>query len=155
MDKGPGAQRVRRHCGFFQGVADDLAYAVEISIRYDTKRDFGGKDRETRREYRMRFGQDGGPQADTPTQFFYVWQWFWKLSDRRAIGESGAQQPLSCTEIRGWSDLLGLEMRQPEIEMILEMDAAYLQASNSEVQSLRELKRAKDQSKPKAKRFGK
>ena len=153
MDKNAGKNGLRRNGGFFRGVAETLAEAVEIGIRYDTKRDFGGPHEETRREYRQRFGQDEGPEGEIPSMFSYVWNWFWKLSRRRGSSAAGTPNPLSCDEIRGWSDLLKVGIQSVEIEIILAMDEKFLEASIDEHDKVRQMKKDREEAAPKAKRF--
>lgn len=57
----------------------------------------------------------------------HILQWFHQLSATRRPGFSGPA-PLNFGDIRAWSDLTGTITRPDEIEAILAMDSAYLEA---------------------------
>lgn len=59
----------------------------------------------------------------------YILQWFHQLSARRRPGFSGPSA-LNFSDIKAWSELTGTYTRPEEIEAILAMDAAYLEAVN-------------------------
>lgn len=100
---------------------------------YGMKRDFGHPNRimETRAEYNARFGQPVPDAPQVPFAAGHVEEWFWKLSSRRQYG-AGGPSPLSYTEISAWMNTTGTEVRDVEIEMIVAMDAEWLNATADE-----------------------
>lgn len=137
MDQGPDRPRGRIRRGFFRGLTDALCESVKTAVRYDIKRDYGGKQKETRREYNVRFSQHPGPEVDPPDAALHVWNWFWRLNSRRAYGEAGPL-PLTYTEVQSWSRLTRSEVRPDEVEMIIAMDDAYLSETAEESEAMRE-----------------
>lgn len=57
----------------------------------------------------------------------HILQWFYQLSARRRPGFSGPSA-LNFSDIKAWSELTGTLTRPDEIEAILAMDSAYLEA---------------------------
>jgi hypothetical protein len=104
---------------------------MQVFIRYDTQRDFGGKQPETRREYNLRFGQDPGPEAEIPLIAGHIWEWFWRLAARRTESGMGIQ-PISFSEVKAWMELSDTEVRSHEIDMLLAIDDAYVGAERQE-----------------------
>lgn len=106
-------------------------------MRYDTARDYGGKEAETRRAYNERFGQPPGPDLDIPAVADYVWEWFWSLNSRRGFVESG-MLPLSYAEIDAWARRMRISITPEEVEMLTRMDDAMLAASAVEAEDAQE-----------------
>ena len=57
----------------------------------------------------------------------HVWHWFWVLSERRQRGMSGPQ-PLQWTEINAWREMMRVMVLPEEIDVLLMMDSAWLEA---------------------------
>ena len=111
-------------------------------MRYEVRRDYGGKQKETRREYNARFGQHPGPQAYIPEAGEHIWEWFWTISKRRHHSEAGPQ-PITHAEIRAWSKLYAIEPYPDEVATLVAMDDAYLAETASEMEGIRERQMAK------------
>ena len=111
-------------------------------MRYDVPRDYGGKEKETRREFNARFSQPTGPEAEIPDAAIHVWEWFWSLSSRRGFTDSGLQ-PLAFTEIDAWARRMRIAINPEEIELITAMDDAMLAASAEEAAALAERQKNK------------
>lgn len=60
------------------------------------------------------------PTPYIPTNAAHLWDWFWTLSSQRT-----ESHPLRFGDIDSASRLLGWNVRQPEIEVLLSMDIAY------------------------------
>lgn len=104
-------------------------------VRYDVKRDYGGQEKETRREYSARFGQ-GSPE--TPEVQACVWhlaEWFFELNARRQYTDS-APLPITFGELSNWAGLTGRYLQPREVLAIMEMDDAYLQVSAAEAEAV-------------------
>lgn len=118
-------------------------------MRYEVRRDYGGKEKETRREYNARFGQPAGPQVKVPPAGEHVWDWFWKLSGRRQHSESGPL-PIGYAEIGAWSQLLDIHTYPDEIETLTKMDEAFMAETSAEMEAVRRRQAA---GKPAPKRY--
>jgi hypothetical protein len=57
----------------------------------------------------------------------HVWGWFWQLSQRRTAGFD-SPNPISWTEIQAWRELTRAMILPEEIDLILMMDSAWLEA---------------------------
>jgi len=93
-------------------------------VRWDIEWDFGGKKRETRREYYARFGQSAPVLTGLPKRGAYIFRWFADLSAQRAYG-NGYPQALGFTEILAWQNLTGVRMMQWELDALLRMDSTF------------------------------
>ena len=65
---------------------------------------------------------------DNPEIPFYIehiWVWFWQLSKGRTAGMSGANA-LSWQDIKAWNELLQIQIKPVEVEILYEMDSLYL-----------------------------
>ena len=79
----------------------------------------------TRKVYNEQAGADTPLQPEIPVCGAHVWEWWWKLNNRRQPGfESVA--PLSYTEIKSWLELTGKIVAPEEVEWLIEMDNAFL-----------------------------
>ena len=85
----------------------------------------------TRAEYNAAFGVEVPEPPDVPDQVIHVWGWWWHLNSRRAPGFD-AMSPLSYSDIYHWSALTRTQITPDEINMLIQMDDAYLQAVNAE-----------------------
>ena len=62
---------------------------------------------------------------DIPFYIAHVWEWFWQISRGRSSGMSGANA-LTRQDIKAWKDLLEIQIRPVEVEILYEIDAVYL-----------------------------
>ena len=120
-------------------------------MRYEVARDFGGKEKETRREYNARFGQPTGEEIDIPDSVEHVWGWFWQLSSRRSFTDSSLL-PLSFTELDAWTRLMRVNITPEDLDMLIAMDDAMLSAHSEESQAAQARADARKQASPKPKR---
>jgi len=102
-----------------------LTEAVHYHVRYNTRDEKG----ETRAERNARFEvpELTPPEPDVPWLFAHVWTWFWEISGQRKKGMDGAE-PIGWNEISDWSRLTGNELRPEELQMLIDMDAAFRSA---------------------------
>ncbi len=96
----------------------------------------------------MRFGVEPGPEAEFPDVVSHVWNWFWSISNRRSGSDSGPQ-PLSFTEISAWAMGMRIYINPEEIDMLTQMDNAFMSANADE---LRGVRARKESQAPKSKR---
>lgn len=82
---------------------------------------------ETRRQRNERF-EEASPDIEVPEEGGHVWDWFWTLSARRRSGP----EALSFGEVAEWCRLLLQDVLPAEVEMLMEMDDAYLRAVREE-----------------------
>lgn len=102
---------------FFATRTAQLSEAVRLTVRYDMPDEKG----ETRRVRNARFDQPS-PDIEIPHFGQHVWDWFWVLSNRRRSGP----EALSFAEIGEWQRLTGTAALPEEVEMLMQMDDAYL-----------------------------
>lgn len=97
--------------------------------RYETP----DEDGETRRARNARYGMDhkNPPEVLCKLQWAHLWHWFWNLNGSRHSGDGGPQ-PLSYLEIDAWQRLTRTTVRVEEIQILIEMDGAYLSALHKE-----------------------
>jgi len=84
-----------------------------------------GKVEVTRAEYNEAFGVDVPDAPDIPEAAAHVWEWWWQLNARRSPAYE-ALAPISYSEIAHWSSLTRTQITPTEIEMLIQMDDAYL-----------------------------
>jgi hypothetical protein len=123
-----------------------LCEGVEITVRYESPRDFGLSEPETRREFNIRFGQSPGPEPEIPDVVSHVWNWFWVVNNRRQYSPNGPQ-PLTFSEIDSWVRRMDLDARPEEIEMLVAMDDAFITASYRELRDDRARQQSRQQGK--------
>lgn len=62
---------------------------------------------------------------EIPFYLEHIWGWFWQIHKGRTYGMSGPN-PLTWENIKSWRDLLEIQIRPIEIEIIYEIDSVYL-----------------------------
>ena len=62
---------------------------------------------------------------DIPFYIEHIWEWFWQIHKGRTYGMSGPN-PITWENILAWRNLLDIQIRPIEIEIINEMDSVYL-----------------------------
>jgi hypothetical protein len=63
--------------------------------------------------------------SEIPFYIEHIWIWFWQISNGRSAGMSGPNA-LTWQDIKAWKDLLQVQIRPVEVEIIYEIDRAYL-----------------------------
>jgi hypothetical protein len=66
---------------------------------------------------------DNAPEI--PFYLEHIWEWFWQIRKGVQQGFSGPN-PISWADINFWSNLLEIEIRPIEVEIIKEIDSVYL-----------------------------
>lgn len=62
---------------------------------------------------------------EIPFYLEHIWAWFWQIHRGRSHGMAGPN-PITWENILAWRDLLEIQIRPIEIEIINEMDSMYL-----------------------------
>lgn len=62
---------------------------------------------------------------EIPFYLEHIWGWFWQIHRGRSHGMAGPN-PITWENILAWRDLLEIQIRPIEIEIINEMDSVYL-----------------------------
>lgn len=62
---------------------------------------------------------------EIPFYLEHIWEWFWQLHRGRSYGMSGPN-PITWENILAWKNLLEIQIRPIEIEIINEIDSMYL-----------------------------
>lgn len=81
----------------------------------------------TREEYNAAFGVDSPDAPEVPDIVSHVWDWWWKLNARRAPGFD-AMAPITYDDIYKWSAITRTPITPSEVDMLIQMDDAYLLA---------------------------
>ena len=68
------------------------------------------------------------PAVEIPPEGEHIWQWFWQLSSKRGGGFGPG--PLTYTEIQAWIGTTGTIVRPYEIDILNDMDGAYMRAQS-------------------------
>lgn len=68
----------------------------------------------------------GDPEIEDHAQ--HLWDWFWQLNRGRQAGMKG-WLALPAAEIRAWCEMTGNILRRDEIDVIRDMDQAFLVAT--------------------------
>ena len=63
---------------------------------------------------------------EIPFYLTHVWDWFWQIHKGRTYGMSGPN-PLTWTDIESWRNILDIQINPLEVELIKEIDSAYLE----------------------------
>jgi len=106
---------------FFAWLTQSLCAGVKFLVEMDTPRKGGT----TLRQNLMQAGRPIEP-PEIPPEGKHVWLWFWDLHQGRGGGFGPA--PLAYGEIEAWGRLLRTAPRAWEVEMLRQMDVAYLSA---------------------------
>ena len=68
---------------------------------------------------------------DIPFYIEHVWKWFWQIRKGLPPSMSGAT-PLTWEGIKAWRELLQIQIRPIEIEILYEIDQVYLKYVSDE-----------------------
>lgn len=123
-----------------------MCNAVKHQVRYHIKwgHKIVGKNgpvEVTRAEYNEAFGAEVPEDPFIPLE--HVWTWFWLLNGRRQSGFD-SPNPISYDQIYYWSLLTRTVITPSEIELLVEMDDAFL----SQVAEERKGRVERDKEKP-------
>ena len=91
----------------------------------------------TREEYAARYNATVPEEPELPEVAEHIWWWFWQLNQRRQKGFD-SPNPLSFSEVMAWVNLTNTYILPEEIEAIMAMDSAYLEAVQEEQKVKRE-----------------
>lgn len=120
-----------------------VRYHVHLGHKIDSKE---GKQRVTREEYNEAFGVDSPDPPIFPDAVEHVWEWWWKLQKRRQSGFD-SQNPITYTEIFHWAFLTRTQITPPEVEMLAQLDDAFIEQISIEKEGMREMTPAPDNGK--------
>ena len=104
----------------------------------------GGTKTVTRRERNARFGKDS-PELVIPPEGFYLWNWYFALSDRLLRVQDGVCAPIPPSEFKAWLGLTGEIVYPWEYDILCAMDVAFCDQSNKELTDKHERERPKAQ----------
>lgn len=104
-------------------------------VRYDMPDEKG----ETRRQRNERFGEgDKNPEIEEVDEIYqYLLDWFFDLSSLRTPGFNGPN-PLSFSDYANWQKLTGHLITREELNILRELDQAYLKAVEEETKPVEE-----------------
>lgn len=71
-------------------------------------------------------------EAEVPEAGDHLWAWFWRLNARRQHAD-GSPQPISHSEIKAWRENTGFVLCPEEVDVLTEMDSAFIAESVSEL----------------------
>ena len=60
-----------------------------------------------------------------PEDLLYLWEWFIDLGNARPQGYAGPA-PISFSEIKAWSELMGIKLSGWEVEALKDLDIIYI-----------------------------
>ena len=63
---------------------------------------------------------------EIPFYLTHIWDWFWQIHKGRSYGMSGPN-PLTWPDIEAWRNILNIQIRPLEVELIKEIDSTYLE----------------------------
>ncbi len=113
---------------------------MHFAVRYEVRRDYGGKEKETRRERLFRFAQPDVAVVYPPEALAHLWQWFWELVSQRKQDE-----PLGFSEMLAWSRLMQIPITPWEAKVLVQMDNRYLSTQHEESEAAREIVKNRQQ----------
>ncbi|NUM72732.1 hypothetical protein HUU40_00080 [candidate division KSB1 bacterium] len=125
-----------RYGGFFLSLADDLAEAVSIQLRFYTPDENG----ETREELHERFDEAPPPPRIIPEAGETYWQWYWEISDTLRRVTDGAPNPIPPTEYLAWAQMTGRIVWPSEYAILQAMDRAFCKMTGQEIKEYMERK---------------
>lgn len=101
MDTLAGRGGHERRSRFFYELSEDLCTAVRQTV--------------------------AGGDPDIEEDCSHLWEWFWDISRGRQVGMNG-WLALPAVEIRAWQDMTGNIIRAEELQVLRDMDQAFLSA---------------------------
>lgn len=103
---------------------------MAVLVRYDTPDETGESRREKNERFRM--GHLNPPAEPVVEGGERIEAVFWRLSRFRSQG-MGGPEPLQPLAVHGWRAVTGRYLSLQEIEIIFDLDAAYLTAYRREM----------------------
>lgn len=73
---------------------------------------------------------------EIPFYIEHVWNWFWQIHQGRTDGMSGPN-PLTWHDLYAWQNVLQIQVRPFEFELIREIDSVYLKYINDKQEKKR------------------
>lgn len=87
---------------------------------------------EKRRDRNIKFGnQSLNPALEIPVEGEHLWEWFWKVSNRRKTGP----ESISYAEIGEFQRMTGVAVRPGEVDILMAMDDSFLSEVRKEQQA--------------------
>jgi len=83
------------------------------------------------------------PEPTIPEGGEYLWQLFWRISNRRLSNQSGPQ-PISFSEMQAFSACTGVNLEPFETDAVIAMDDSYRAHLNREMKAIRDRKTLED-----------
>lgn len=102
---------------------------MQFTVKYDVRRDYGGKGLETRREFNRRFSQPEIEPLEIPPVAQYLWDWYWEL-----VSQRHELNPIGYRDIKAWSELMGIQITPFEVKTMVAMDAQCLATHSEEAE---------------------
>lgn len=103
-----------------------------MHVRYDTR----NEDDETRRERNARFDVES-PELVIPDAGHHLWEWYFDMSARLRRVRDGACEPIPPSEFQAWVASTGQIVYPSEYAILGEMDLAYCDEMNKELDDYR------------------
>ena len=73
-------------------------------------------------------------ENNIPACLRHIWEWFWELRTTAGSGFS-APNPITYTEISNWANLKHIQIYPHEVEIIKELDCAFINFQANKVKS--------------------
>lgn len=113
-----------------------------MRVRYDTRDENG----DTRRERNEKFNQSHKtPDFEIPDHGFYLWEWYFDLSERLRRVRDGVAERIPPTEYLAWAAMTGEIVYPWEYAILADMDVAFCDEMDKELADYRT--RVEDQAK--------
>ena len=107
-----------------------LCESVKVTVELQTKMEDGKTKLDHLIQVEESTGRSHIPEVDVPAHGEHILTWFWSLSNARGSSGFGGPSPLSYTEIMAWKSLTKTKVYAWEIEALMTLDAAYMQAAS-------------------------
>lgn len=76
-----------------------------------------------------------------PDEYVWIWDWFWELSSTRRYNQNGPD-PIRYEDIEVWARMTGTILLMEEIDIIRQMDRAFMSALGEERENNRKREKA-------------
>lgn len=131
MDTRADRRRVGGTLQFFSWLTAELAWCMFCRARYLTP----GKDGQTREERNEQFNQsDATPDWEIPEDGLYLFDWFEELTGAFNRYGEGRINRVGWRDYEAWISLTGTLIHSYEIAILIEMDKAYCEALEGELE---------------------
>lgn len=88
----------------------------------------------SRRERNERFGQGPSPNVNIPDDGFYLWEWYFQISERLRRVRDSVCEPIPPSEFLAWCKASGTIVNALEYGILSAMDDAFCDEMNRELQ---------------------